>query len=240
MKLIRLVHLLVALLVPALSAVICGLVISLFSRNLRLRVNLISKVVALLGPNLAGLTLHCSGSEHLQQNRPAIFIFNHQSGLDPVIVCALLKRDVVGVAKPALASNPVLGPLLKLTGTLFVDRGTGEKGTLPREDLMLAAVERLKEGYSIAIAPEGTRVHNHAVGRFKLGAFELAQRSGFPIVPIVIHNSGKRLAPKSTQLTPGTVNISVLPSSKVAKDEDLTAAATQMEQRYEACLTAGY
>lgn len=240
MQLIRPIHLLAALLIPALSAIVTGLLVSLFSRNLATRVNAISRVVSLLGPTLAGLSLSCKNAHYLEENRPAIFIFNHQSGLDPVIVCALLKNNVVGVAKPALASNPILGPLLRLTGTLFVDKGQQQKGTLPRKDLLKVAQERMSEGFSIAIAPEGTRIHNKSVGQFRLGAFEIAQSSGRPLVPIVIHNSGERLAPKSNQLKPGLVQITVLPPCYIQQEHDLTQLAQQMETHYENCLAAGY
>lgn len=250
MKLVRLIHLLIALLFPALSAIMVGFLAWLFGCSLKSRVNLMIKVLASLGLPLAGVKLHCNypnpkghkPSATQLHKRPAVYIFNHQSGLDPVIICTLLQHEVVGIAKPALAKNLVLGPLLKLTGTLFFDQGKAGKGFLSRDQLINTAVQRLDQGFAIAIAPEGTRINalQNKIGKFRLGAFEIAQRSGCPIIPIVIHNSGECLAPKSAQLKPGVVEISLLPERMVPPQQDLAEAALQMEQQYESCLAASY
>lgn len=75
-----------------------------------------------LASALARVDIRVRGEEHLWEKRPAVFIFNHQSGVDALVICRLLQRDFVGVSKKELESNPNLGPALSLTGTVFVDR----------------------------------------------------------------------------------------------------------------------
>ena len=81
-----------------------------------------------------------------------MFIFNHQSGLDMLLVCKLLRRDFVGIAKRELKSNPIFGPVLSLAGTVFVDRFNHERAV----EALAPAIEALRHGLSLAIAPEGT------------------------------------------------------------------------------------
>ena len=70
-----------------------------------------------------------------------------------LLICKLLRRDFVGVGKKELASNPLLGPLMSFAGTVFVERQNHHKAL----EALGPAVEALRKGMSLAIAPEGTR-----------------------------------------------------------------------------------
>jgi putative phosphoserine phosphatase/1-acylglycerol-3-phosphate O-acyltransferase len=70
-------------------------------------------------------------------------------------------------------------------------------------------VQRLNEGYSIAISPEGTRSATPTVGEFKKGAFHMAMQGGVPIVPVVIRNAGELLWRGSKVMRSGTVDVHV-------------------------------
>ena len=61
------------------------------------------------------------------------------------------------------------------------------------------------------IAPEGTRSPNGRLRPFKKGAFHVAMAAGVPLVPILFHDSGKRLRPGSGIARPGIVHVTVLP-----------------------------
>lgn len=75
----------------------------------------------------AGVDLRVEGEAHLWSQRPAVFIFNHQSGFDVPLVCKLLKRDFTGVAKAEVQSNPLFGPLFAFAGGVFLDRSDRAK-----------------------------------------------------------------------------------------------------------------
>ena len=91
------------------------------------------------------------GEEYLWSHRPAVFIFNHQSGLDAVLILKMLRRDLTGVGKKEILRNPIFGPLFAAAGIVFVDRANTSKAVRALEP----AVEALREGRSLAIAPEG-------------------------------------------------------------------------------------
>ncbi|MFP6640643.1 MAG: lysophospholipid acyltransferase family protein [Myxococcota bacterium] len=158
-----------------------------------------------LGTRAAGIRLSVEGAEHLDL-RPAVFVLNHQSGIDPILVCALLRRDFVGVAKGRIRRNPILGPAFGFAGTVFVDR---EQGTDP-ERALWPGVEACQQGLAIAVAPEGRRGDGVSIGRFKKGAFHVALDTGAPIVPIVIRDAGQILPRSGWIMRSGVVHVRVL------------------------------
>jgi len=239
MTVLRALHLAIALLIPALVAITWGGLLRLRGCSQQHIVMTMARLVGYLGPRLAGTPIHASNAQRLAR-QPAVIVFNHQSGLDPVVVASLLRHPVTGIAKQELADNPLLGPLLQLSGNIFIRRGEGWK-----QQLLPQAKQRIAEGFSIVIAPEGTRISKTNAGParpglFRLGAFAIAQHCQIPLIPIVIHNSGARLPPRSTQLRAGPVYVSVLPATLVAETTDLQEAAKEMQQRYEHCLAQGF
>jgi len=148
-----------------------------------------------------------TGEEHLWSHRPAVFIFNHQSAIDALILCKLLHRDFVGISKQEVRRNPIFGPFFALAGTVFIDRSNHVKAV----EALRPAVQALREGLSIAIAPEGTRSSTGRLGRFKKGAFHIAMAGRRPIVPIVIHNALDALPKHGIIARPATVEVVVHP-----------------------------
>lgn len=155
---------------------------------------------------VSGLKLIVDGEEHLWSQRPAVFLFNHQSAMDTVIMAKLIRHDVVGIAKKEIKKQPFLGPALAMTGTVFIDRDSKEAPA----DLLQPAVEALGKGLSVAVAPEGTRSKNEKLGAFKPGAFHLAKQAGVPIVPIIIHNALDALPNHARIIRPAEVKVTVL------------------------------
>jgi putative phosphoserine phosphatase/1-acylglycerol-3-phosphate O-acyltransferase len=157
---------------------------------------------------LIGLNLKITGEHHLWSHRPAVFIFNHQSNVDLVIVARLLRRDITGVGKREIADMPVIGRIMETAGVVLIDR----KNTTSAIEAMKPLVDAMRvEGKSVCLSPEGTRAVSPRLSEFKKGAFHLAIQAGVPMVPIVIHNSGD-VQPKGDFLYhPGTVEVEVLP-----------------------------
>ena len=164
--------------------------------------------------SIAGIELDIQGEEHIWSSRPAVFIFNHQSQADMIILSALLRRDIVGVGKKEIADVPIMGALMKLAGAVLIDR---ENSQSARETMAPLVDMMLKEGRSLCIAPEGTRSTSTNIGHFKKGAFHLAMQAGVPIVPIVIHNAID-VAPRGQFVVrPATVKVTVLPPVSTKK-----------------------
>lgn len=191
----------IAFLIPGLTGIVILLTGPLQGRR-RAR-NLATRVIGLWGCRLAGIRVAIHDPEHNARLRPAVVVFNHASGVDPVLLCRTLERDVVGVAKHSLRRHPVLGPLLMLADTVFVDRSAGRG-----PEALDPARRALERGLAVAIAPEGHRQSKR--GRFRPGALELARQSGVPLVPVIIHGSDAILPRGATRMRPGRVDIEVL------------------------------
>jgi len=183
-----------------------GLALGAATGSRREAVDLGTTFAGELGSVLAGVRLDVHGAEHLAA-RPAVFLFNHQSQLDVLILAKLLRGGFTGVAKKELANSPGFGLVFRLADVAFVDRQDNAQARKALEP----AVQRLRDGISLVIAPEGTRSATPALGPFKKGAFHVAMQAGVPIVPIVIRNSGELMWRGATAIHAGTVQVTVLP-----------------------------
>ena len=182
------------------------------------------------GLTLAGVRLRVRGEQYLAAARGAVVVFNHQSALDALIMARLLKHPFTGVCKAELARDPLVGPLFRASGMVFVERGVN-KGMAQ----LAPALDALAEGRSVVIAPEGTRSYGTLPASFKRGAFHLAARAQVPLVPVVIHNAADVLPRGSLMLRPRVpIEVSVLPpiDSAAWYSGDLRAQADALHARY--------
>jgi putative phosphoserine phosphatase / 1-acylglycerol-3-phosphate O-acyltransferase len=185
--------------------------IGLLTRSRRRGVNFFTSTFSQLLLTASGVHLNVIGAEHLTAERPAVFIFNHRNQADPVIAGALIRDNWVAVGKKELESDPIMGTLGKVLDSVFIDR---DDPTAAVESLHQVE-ERARQGLSIMIAPEGTRLDTTSVGPFKKGPFRIAMAAGIPIVPIVIRNAEIIAARNSTTMNPGTVDVAVFPPISV-------------------------
>ena len=160
-----------------------------------------------VGTALAGIQVLVRGEEHLWSHRPAVFVFNHQSAIDTLLLCRLLRRDFVGVAKREVRANPIFGPAFALVGTVFIDRANRTNAIAA----LAPAVDALRAGTSLLIAPEGTRSVTPRLGPFKKGAFHVAMAARVPIVPIVFLNALDALPKHGLVIRPTTIEVVVRP-----------------------------
>jgi putative phosphoserine phosphatase/1-acylglycerol-3-phosphate O-acyltransferase len=224
-----------ASLVPSVAA---GLGVTLLNRSRRDGVNLAISTWADLALALGQIDLRVEGEEHLWSQRPAIFLFNHQSNIDPVLVAKLLRRDFTGVGKQEIKRNPIFGPAFAFAGVVFIDRADTAKAI----EALKPAVEALQQGRSLAIAPEGTRSRTPHLGPFKKGAFHLAMQAGVPVVPIVFRNALDVLPRGAMILRPATVETVVLPpiDTRAWRRETLDAHVEEVRRRFLEVLEPGH
>ena len=212
------------------AGLMAGAAFGLLNRSRRRAVDSMSSLSSELSLTLAGIQVEVQGEEHLWSHRPAVFVFNHQSQLDLPLVAYLLRHGFTGVAKQELKRDPIVGLPFRFAGVAFVDRKGGKD---PRKALA-PAVEKLREGISIALAPEGTRSLTPALGAFKTGGFFLAREAGVPVVPIIIRNAGELMWRDSYTLKPGTVQVVVLPPIDVSQwpDSEIRQRVAEVRQMY--------
>ncbi|BDT95547.1 acyltransferase [Nocardia sputorum] len=155
---------------------------------------------------IAGVHVRVTGAEHAKSPRPAVFLFNHQSQFDIIIVPEVLGGGVTAIGKKELTKNPVFGPLMRFVGVTFIDRAD----TAQAKAALLPVVETLRGGLSVAVAPEGTRSYTPEIGPFKKGAFHIAIQAGVPVIPVVIRNAGEICWRNAMVARPGTVDVAIL------------------------------
>ncbi|WIM92958.1 HAD-IB family hydrolase [Actinoplanes oblitus] len=183
-----------------------GMAYGLLSGDRRRGMNLGIELAVDTGLALAGVKLNVTGAEHIDRARPAVFVANHQSTLDVLVLGALLRHDFTAVAKREARFDPRMLVIGTILNPAWIDRANlaNAKHTLEQ------AVDRLRGGTSILVLPEGTRMPTPRLGRFKKGAFHLAMQAGVPIVPIVLRNTGELAWRRSLLVHPGTVDVAVL------------------------------
>ena len=179
---------------------------------------------------LCGIRLRVTGAEYARNPRPAVFLFNHQSQFDVLFVPAVLGAGVTGVGKKELIRHPVFGPLMRFVGVTFIDRSNTDRAKAS----LAPVVHTLRDGLSIAIAPEGTRSYTSQPGKFKKGAFHIAAQAGVPVIPVVIRNAADIGRRDSMIARPGIVDIAVLPpiDSTDWDPADLGQEVAAVRQRY--------
>jgi putative phosphoserine phosphatase / 1-acylglycerol-3-phosphate O-acyltransferase len=186
--------------------VAAGLGMGLLNRDRRTALGVAATVASELSLAAAGVRVSVVGADNLWKARPAVFLFNHQSQLDVTVLGSLLRRDFTAVAKKELATDPVFAPMGWLADVAYVDRGDPAKA----KAALAPAVDALRNGTSLVIAPEGTRSPTPRLLPFKKGAFHMAMQAKVPIVPIVIRNAGEIMAPRGVLISSGVVDVAVL------------------------------
>jgi 1-acyl-sn-glycerol-3-phosphate acyltransferase len=131
----------------------------------------------------------------------AVYICNHQSFLDPVLMAMALKRPMNFMARDSLFRLPGFKQLIRSVNTFPVRRAAADTGALKE------AMRRLKAGGQVVVFPEGTRTGDGRIRRFLPGVALLAQRAATWTVPVLI--DGAFEAWPRTKLLPVGGNIVV-------------------------------
>lgn len=189
--------------------------------------NRMTRLLGEVGCGFAGIDIETEGAQYLKQERPAVFIFNHQSLMDSMVISHLLREDVVALVKKEMANNPMIGPLLRQIDTIFVDREDKDQSSVLRKALAVLA-----SGRSLVIAPEGTRSTLGDIQPFKHGAFYLAKKAGVPVIPLVLHNVKDALPNGGFIIRATTIRATVLPPIHPAEMGGVRQACEQMERQY--------
>jgi putative phosphoserine phosphatase/1-acylglycerol-3-phosphate O-acyltransferase len=126
-----------------------------------------------------------SGLHHIPASGPAIVVFNHRSYFDPFVMALVIAkagRNVRGLGKKEVFDVPLVGSLLRASGGIRVDRGTGS------DEPLEAAIAAVEAGELLMIAPQGTIPRGPAFfdpelkGRW--GAARIAAATRAPVIPV--------------------------------------------------------
>ncbi len=133
-------------------------------------------------------SVRIEGKEHIDRHAAYVMVCNHQSLVD-ILVLFRLFVHFKWVSKSENFRIPFVGWNMTLNRYIRIERGR-LSGNL---SMMRGAAAALGEGSSVMIFPEGTRSARGEPAEFKAGAFELAIRSGRPVLPIALHGTSAAL-----------------------------------------------
>jgi 1-acyl-sn-glycerol-3-phosphate acyltransferase len=165
-------------------------------------------------------------------DKPAVIISNHQSHLDLMCLMMLTPRLVI-LTNDWVWSNPFYGRLVKYADFYPVSNGI--------DNSFEKLSDRVQNGYSIVVFPEGTRSEDHSILRFHQGAFYLAEKLNLDILPVVIHGAGDVLPKKDFMLREGSITVQVhsrIPVDDTRYGNDYLIRTKQIRQHYRQTFTA--
>jgi len=131
------------------------------------------------------IPVRVEGSEHLEKEQSYVFVANHQGAFDIFLIYGYLGRNFKWMMKHQLRKIPFVGYACEKSHQIMVDK----RGPKKIQKTYEAAREILKEGYSVTVFPEGARTFTGHMGKFKKGAFALADELQLPVVPLTINGS---------------------------------------------------
>lgn len=137
--------------------------------------------------------------------KPSIILVNHQSFFDAFCMGTLPIYDIVFLVRSWPFRIPFYGHYMRKAKYINSEN-------MSCEEFVCEAREKLNQGISIIIFPEGTRSKNGQLGRFYSGAFKLAMESKHPIVPVCIEGTGKFLPKGKLLITANPISIRTLPT----------------------------
>jgi 1-acyl-sn-glycerol-3-phosphate acyltransferase len=130
---------------------------------------------------------------------------NHQSYFDIFALLANLPVDFKFVLKQELMKIPLLGFSMRRAGYIGIEREDPRKAI----QSINKAVEKIKNGASVLIFPEGTRSIDGRIQAFKKGGFNLALRSDCDIVPVTISGSHHIVQKGSLKINKGSFRMHI-------------------------------
>ncbi len=152
-----------------------------------------------------GVRVRVEGLEKIEGKGPFIFMSNHQGSYDIFALLGYLPFHFKWLAKKELFSIPFFGWTMSAAGYISLDR----QGTRETVEAMNQAAQKIREGMSVVIFPEGSRSPDGSIQPFKKGGFTLAMKSKVPIIPISIAGSREIMPKDRLTASPGEIRIKV-------------------------------
>lgn len=133
--------------------------------------------------HLALCSVRVKGRELLDRKQSYVFVANHQGAFDIFLIYGFLGTHIKWVMKKGIRKIPFVGAACRAAGFIFVDNSTPKAAAKTIQD----AEQRLRDGVSVVVFPEGSRTYTGRMIRFKKGAFQIAADLHLPVVPITLN-----------------------------------------------------
>lgn len=151
---------------------------------------------------LSGVKVKVSGKDNVDDGQVYVYVSNHSSQFDIVVLQRWLTRRIGIIFKKELARIPVFGWQLQLGPHIKIDRSNAERAIRSIEE---AKVRMTKKRTSVVVFAEGTRSKTGEIQPFKRGAFNLAAKVGYPVVPVTVKGTDKIMPKGSFKIEPREV-----------------------------------
>lgn len=167
------------------------------------------------------------GHENVPTDTPVLYVANHRSFFD-ILLTYCRCPDLTGyVSKDSMAKIPLLSLWMKRLYCLFLNRTDVREGL----KTILTGIEQMKNGISMCIFPEGTRCRDEEMLPFKEGSLKMAEKTGYPIIPIAITNSANIFENHFPKIKPTHVILEygapIYPKELSKEDKKFMGAYTQ-------------
>ena len=154
---------------------------------------------------LTGSTLTVKGLENIP-DMPVLYVGNHRSYFDILVGYTTVPTLLGFVAKKEMEKIPLLRTWMVNANCLFLDRKNIKEGL----KTILQGIEKVKNGVSIWIFPEGTRNTNDDITEllpFKEGSLKIAEKSGCPVIPVAMTGTAEVLEKHFPFITPSHITV---------------------------------
>lgn len=170
------------------------------------------------------------GRENIDKLTSYVFVANHQGAYDIFSVYGYLGHNFKWMMKKSLRKILLVGYTCHKSGHIFVDRSS----PAAIRSTIETAKERLRNGMSLVVFPEGSRTFTGKMGPFKKGAYQLALEFNLPLVPVTIDGSFKVMPRTSKLPRPGHIVLTIhkpisAPSDEAARNEVMDLTRTAIE-----------
>lgn len=155
---------------------------------------------------IVGAKVTEKGREKLPRGEAALYVANHRSIFDIVLLDARMPAPTAIVAKKEIKKYLVLSWWMILRNCKFLDRDDIKQNL----KIILECIDDAKKGQTILIYPEGTRSKAESeldMGPFKEGSMKIALKSGVKVVPVAIHGTRELFEKHLPFIRPGKVTI---------------------------------
>ncbi len=189
------------------SIIMClyGIILSFFNKDDIIIHRRIAVPWAKILLKVCDVKVEVKGAENVNRDLPCIYMSNHQSYFDIFTLLAGLPSDFKFIMKKSLMKIPLLSTTMRRAGYLSVDRRNRKSAIISMD----AAAEKIRNGASILVFPEGTRSKDGHVQGFKKGGFHTALKAGCDIIPIAILNSRDIVPKGSLRIKKGTIKMRI-------------------------------
>jgi 1-acyl-sn-glycerol-3-phosphate acyltransferase len=160
---------------------------------------------ARIGLHLIGCPLTVIGKEHIAAMSPCVYVANHASYVDAVVLLAILPAGTLFVGKKELLKVPFLKTIMKKMNTITVNRMDFSSNLSESNEI----AEMLRQGKSVALFPEGGFSYATGLRPFKLGAFKVAVETHTSVCPIALQGTRHMMRGDNPILTPQRITVTI-------------------------------